>query len=199
MSTTAVKSFTPRMAYWVFGAAGVVALAWGATAIIRAAVSPYATVSVKTDASAAPVELFGAQFVGGNAVQLSFPKPDASPLLNGLLLAQPIVELIVVLFGIYFAYRFTRRVVAGTPFGTSAQWDVTWIAIAVVAYPACSNFIAILAANTAARDLDRIHDFTAATNDSLFWFAIVICFLLQLIIYALIRGSKLERDTEGLI
>jgi hypothetical protein len=134
----------------------------------------------------------------GDPVQLSVAREGLGWFVNGMVVGMPIIDALIALFGLFFAYRYTRRVIAGAPFTRAAYRDLVWVSAAIVGYPAISNYNTVLTSNNVIGKLD-LDGYTSVSNNTMLFFAVAATALIQVFVYAMNHGAKLERETEGLV
>ncbi|MFI8566272.1 hypothetical protein ACIGGF_06890 [Rhodococcus sp. NPDC078407] len=147
-------------------------------------------------------ELFGGQLQAGNSVELSVPKADLMRLM-GLIdfmrYGSIVVGMVIILVGLLFVYRFCDRVIVGNPFTNSARTDVVMIGVCIALYPAITGFMNVLATNSVVGVLELSDTVETSTSTAGLYTATVVAVFLQFVYATITQGTKLARDTEGLV
>ncbi|MDV8021127.1 hypothetical protein [Rhodococcus sp. IEGM 1330] len=187
---------------WAMAFYAALAVGWSGWKMWKYHSSDYVLAPLEPRRGTPPAELFGGQLQPGNSIELSVPKADLSRLLgliDVLRYSSIVVGMVIILVGLLFVYRFCDRVIVGNPFTNAARTDVVMISVCIAVYPAITGFLNLLGTNSVvgALDLSEIVDTSRSANG--LYAAVVIAVFLQFVYATITQGTKLARDSEGLV
>ncbi|MGB2950426.1 MAG: hypothetical protein WBB99_16130 [Rhodococcus sp. (in: high G+C Gram-positive bacteria)] len=148
-----------------------------------------------------PIPLFGGRFSEGNIVELTVDRQDLGHLQGFVTFcgyAVSVTTTLVLLFGLFFLYRFCVDVIAERPFSQRANVNLVMVSVAVIAFAVLPMVFERLGTNSVIGALD-LDAFDAHGSTAGVWVALGIAVFLQLVFATLKQGARLEQDSDGLV
>jgi hypothetical protein len=148
------------------------------------------------------LDLFGGQLQPGNVIELSVAKSDVQRLIgmiDFMRYGEIVAGGILILVGIFFAYRFFDNVIKETPFSVGASIDLVVVAACLVLYPVITGGLRVMSTNAIQAALETTEVTDTARSFGSVWLALIVALVLQFVYAVLRQGSKLARDADGLV
>ncbi|MCC8927597.1 hypothetical protein C5142_15005 [Rhodococcus sp. BGS-1C] len=148
-----------------------------------------------------PIPLFGGRFSDGNIVELTVDRQDLGHLQGFVTFcgyAVSVTTTLVLLFGLFFLYRFCVDVIEERPFSQRANVNLVMVSVAVIAFAVLPMVFDRLGTNSVIGALD-LDAFDAHGSTAGVWVALGIAVFLQLVFATLKQGARLEQDSDGLV
>ena len=187
---------------WAMALYAAIAVVWSGWRLWQYSSSDYVSATVTPRDNSPTLDLFGGQLQPGNVIELSVAKSDVQRLI-GMIDVMRYGEIvtggIVILVGIFFAYRFFDNVIAKTPFSSGAGIDLAVVAVCVVLYPVVTGGLRVMSTNAVQSALETTELTDTARGLGAFWLAVITAVVLQFVYAVLRQGSELARDTDGLV
>ena len=164
--------------------------------------SDYVSAMVTPRYNSPNIELLGGRLQPGNAVELAVAKSDVQRLIgmiDFMRYGEIVAGGIVILIGIFFAYRFFLNVIEETPFSTRASIDLVVVAVCLVLYPVITGGLRVMSTNAIQSALETTDVTDTAGSLGAFWLAVIVAVVLPFVYAVLRQGSKLARDADGLV
>ncbi|MBX5330325.1 DUF2975 domain-containing protein [Rhodococcus fascians] len=178
------------------------AVAWSGWKAWKYHSSDYVSAVVTPRYNSPNIELLGGRLQPGNAVELAVAKSDVQRLIgmiDFMRYGEIVAGGIVILIGIFFAYRFFLNVIEETPFSTRASIDLVVVAVCLVLYPVITGGLRVMSTNAIQSALETTDVTDTAGSLGAFWLAVIVAVVLQFVYAVLRQGSKLARDADGLV
>ncbi|QII08528.1 DUF2975 domain-containing protein [Rhodococcoides fascians A25f] len=179
-----------------------IAVVWSGWRLWQYHSSDYVSATVTPREGVPTLDLFGGQLQSGNVIELSVAKSDVQRLIgmiDFMRYGEIVAGGIVILVGIFFAYRFFDNVIKETPFSVGASIDLVVVAVCLVLYPVITGGLRVMSTNAIQAALETTEVTDTARSLGSFWLAVIVALVLQFVYAVLRQGSKLARDAEGLV
>ncbi|WP_256990917.1 hypothetical protein [Rhodococcus sp. 06-235-1A] len=187
---------------WAMVFYGALAVVWSGWRLWQYHASDYVSATVTPREGVPTLDLFGGQLQPGNVIELSVAKSDVQRLIgmiDFMRYGEIVAGGVVVLVGIFFAYRFFDNVIEETPFSVGASIDLVVVAVCLVLYPMITGGLRVMSTNAIQGALETTEVTDTARSLGAFWLAVVVALVLQFVYAVLRQGSKLARDADGLV
>lgn len=187
---------------FLMGAYGAIALGWSVWRAFDYSRSSYVQGSVTPLDGAPPIELFGGVVRAGDVVEVSVEKSDATRLMgfiDFLTYTEIVLMAVFLVVGIFFAYRFFDRVIAGRAFERGASLDLAVVGVSLVVFPFLAAMSRTMVTNCIVNVLELGEVVDTARS---FGYVLVAAFVagsLQFVYATIQQGTKLAKDAEGLV
>lgn len=187
---------------WAMAFYAAAAMVWSGRRMWEYHSSDYVSATVTPREGSPTLDLFGGQLQPGNAIELSVAKSDVQRLIemiNFMRYGEIVAGGILILLGIFFAYRFFDNVIKETPFSASASIDLVVVAVCLVMYPMITGGLRVMSTNAIQGALETTEVTDTARSLGAFWLAVIVALVLQFVYAVLRQGTKLARDADGLV
>ncbi|WP_230594626.1 hypothetical protein [Rhodococcoides fascians] len=187
---------------WAMAFYAGIAVVWSGWRLWQYHSSDYVSATVTPREGVPTLDLFGGQLQSGNVIELSVAKSDVQRLIgmiDFMRYGEIVAGGIVILVGIFFAYRFFDNVIKETPFSVGASIDLVVVAVCLVLYPVITGGLRVMSTNAIQGALETTEVTDTARSLGSFWLAVIVALVLQFVYAVLRQGSELARDAEGLV
>lgn len=187
---------------WAMAFYAAAAMVWSGRRMWEYHSSDYVSATVTPREGSPTLDLFGGQLQPGNAIELSVAKSDVQRLIemiDFMRYGEIVAGGILILLGIFFAYRFFDNVIKETPFSASASIDLVVVAVCLVMYPMITGGLRVMSTNAIQGALETTEVTDTARSLGAFWLAVIVALVLQFVYAVLRQGTKLARDADGLV
>ncbi|WP_230592441.1 hypothetical protein [Rhodococcoides fascians] len=187
---------------WAMAFYAAAAVVWSGRRLWKYHSSDYVSAIVTPRENSPTLDLFGGRLQPGNVIELSVAKSDVQRLIgmiDFMRYGEIVAGGIIILVGIFFAYRFFDNVIEKTPFSTGAGIDLAVVAVCVVLYPVVTGGLRVMSTNAVQSALETTELTDTARGLDVFWMAVIVAVVLQFVYAVLRQGSELARDTDGLV
>ncbi|MCJ0978893.1 DUF2975 domain-containing protein [Rhodococcus sp. ARC_M12] len=187
---------------WAMAFYAAAAMVWSGRRLWEYHSSDYVSAAVTPREGSPTLDLYGGQLQPGNAIELSVAKSDVQRLIgmiDFMRYGEIVAGGILILVGIFFAYRFFDNVIKETPFSTRASIDLAVVAACLVLYPVITGALRVMSTNAVQGALETTELTDTARSLGAFWLAVIVAIVLQFVYAVLRQGTKLARDAEGLV
>ncbi|MGV8875698.1 MAG: hypothetical protein ACOH2Q_24460 [Rhodococcus sp. (in: high G+C Gram-positive bacteria)] len=187
---------------WAMALYATIAVVWSGWQLWKYHSSDYVSATVTPREGVPNLDLFGGQLQSGNVIEISVAKSDVQRLIgmiDFMRYGEIVAGGVVVLVGIFFAYRFFDNVIKETPFSVGASIDLVVVAVCLVMYPTITGALQVMSTNAIQGALETTEVTDTARSLGAFWLAVIVALVLQFVYAVLRQGSKLARDADGLV
>lgn len=187
---------------WTMAFYAAAAVIWTGRKMWEYHSSDYVSATVTPLEKSPTLDLFGGQLQPGNVIELSVAKSDVQRLIgmiDFMRYGEIVAGGILILVGIFFAYRFFDNVIKETPFSVGASIDLVVVAACLVLYPVITGGLRVMSTNAIQAALETTEVTDTARSFGSVWLALIVALVLQFVYAVLRQGSKLARDADGLV
>ncbi|CCQ14088.1 RING-H2 finger protein ATL1 (fragment), partial [Rhodococcus sp. AW25M09] len=169
---------------WAMAFYAAIVVAWSGWKLWRYHSSDFVSATVTPRENSPSLDLFGGQLQPGNVIELSVAKSDVQRLIgmiDFLRYGEIVAGGIVILVGIFFAYRFFDNVIEETPFSVGASIDLVVVAVCLVLYPVMTGGLRVMSTNAVQSALETTEFTDTARSLGTFWLCVIVAIVLQFV------------------